>query len=89
MQNYTYVPFTAVVSNVKKSWSQEHYVEQRTHELALSTVSHDSRRYPMVSDLVVPPTEPSRFAAGELGKSGKNLEEIGTKFLGPNCFRFV
>ena len=55
--------------------------------VALSTVSHGPSRYPMVRDLVVPPTEPSRFAAGELGKGGKNLEEIGAKFLGPNCFR--
>ena len=38
---------------------------------------------------MVPPTEPSRFAAGEHGKSDKNLEEIGAKFLGPNCFRVV
>ena len=36
---------------------------------------------------MVPPTESSRFAAGELGKGGKNLEEIGAKFLVPNCFR--
>ena len=35
---------------------------------------------------MVPPTDPSRFAAGELGKGGKNLEEIGAKFLGPNGF---
>ena len=35
---------------------------------------------------MVPPTEPSRFSAGEDGKGGKNLEEIGAKFLGPNCF---
>ena len=35
---------------------------------------------------MVPPTEPSRFVAGELGKCGKNLEEIGVKFLGTNCF---
>ena len=54
---------------------------------ALSSVSHGPSRYPMVRDLVVPPTEPSRFAAGELGKGGKNLEETGAKFLGPNCFR--
>ena len=53
---------------------------------ALSTVSHGPSRYPMVRDLVVPSTEPSRFAAGELGKSRRNLEEIGSKFLGPNRF---
>ena len=35
---------------------------------------------------MVPRTVPSRFAAGELGKGGKNLEEISAKFLGPNCF---
>ena len=35
---------------------------------------------------MVPPTEPSRFAAGELGKGGKKLEKIGAKFLSPNCF---
>ena len=33
---------------------------------------------------MVPPTESSRFVAGELGKSGRNLEQIGAKFLGPN-----
>ena len=32
---------------------------------------------------MVPPTESFRFVAGELGKSGRNLEQIGTKFLGP------
>ena len=37
-------------------------------------------------DLVVPPTESLRFVAGELGKSGRNLEQIGAKFLGPNRF---
>ena len=36
--------------------------------------------------LVVPPTESLRFVAGELGKSGRNLEQIGAKFLGPNRF---
>ena len=36
---------------------------------------------------MVPPTESSRVAAGELGKSGKNLEEVGAKFLCPNCFQ--
>ena len=51
---------------------------------ALSTVSHGPSRYPIVRNLVVPPTELT-FAAGELRKDGKNLEEIGTKFLGPNC----
>ena len=35
---------------------------------------------------MVPPTESSRFVAGELGKSGRNLEQIGAKFLGPNRF---
>ena len=34
-----------------------------------------------------PSTEPSRFATAVLGKGGKNLEEIGAKFLGPNCFQ--
>ena len=53
---------------------------------ALSTVSHGPSRYPIVRDLVVPPTESSRFVAGELGKSGRNLEQIGAKFLGPNRF---
>ena len=34
---------------------------------------------------MVPPTESLRFVAGELGKSdGRNLEQIGAKFLGPN-----
>ena len=37
-------------------------------------------------DLVVPPTESLRFVAGELGKSGRNLEQIGAKVLGPNRF---
>ena len=54
---------------------------------ALSTVSHGPSRYPMVT-LVVLPTEPSRVAAGELGKGSKNLEGIGAKFLCPNCFLF-
>ena len=53
---------------------------------ALSTVSYGPSRYPMVRDLVVLSMEPSRFTAGELGKSGRNLEEIGAKFLGPNRF---
>ena len=35
---------------------------------------------------MVPPTESLRFVAGELGKCGRNLEEIGAKFLGPNRF---
>ena len=35
---------------------------------------------------MVPPTESLRSVAGELGKSGRNLEEIGAKFLGPNRF---
>ena len=35
---------------------------------------------------MVPPTESLRFVAGELGKCGRNLEEIGAKFLGPNPF---
>ena len=35
---------------------------------------------------MVPPTESSRFVAGELGKSGRNLEQIGAKCLGPNRF---
>ena len=33
---------------------------------------------------MAPPTESLRFVAGELGKCGINLEEIGAKFLGPN-----
>ena len=41
---------------------------------------------PDSEDLVVPPTESLRFVAGELGKSGRNLEQIGAKFLGPNRF---
>ena len=36
---------------------------------------------------MVPPREPSRVAAGELGKGGKNLEGIGAKLLCPNCFQ--
>ena len=36
---------------------------------------------------MVPPTESLRFVAGKLGKSGRNLEQIGAKFLGPNRFR--
>ena len=35
---------------------------------------------------MVPPTESLRFVAGELGKCGRNLEEIGVKFLGPKRF---
>ena len=35
---------------------------------------------------MVPLTESLRFVAGELGKSGKNLEQIGAEFLGPNRF---
>ena len=35
---------------------------------------------------MVPPTESLRFVAGELGKSGRNLEHTGAKFLGPNRF---
>ena len=35
---------------------------------------------------VVPPTESLRFVASELGKSDRNLEQIGAKFLGPNRF---
>ena len=38
---------------------------------------------------MVPSTETSSFTAGELGKSGRNLEEIGTKCLGPNRFGVV
>ena len=39
MQNYNYVPYTAVVSNVKESWSQGHYVEQHSRaELQLRTI---------------------------------------------------
>ena len=30
MQNYNYVPYTAVASNVKGSWSQGYYVEQHS-----------------------------------------------------------
>ena len=36
---------------------------------------------------MVPPTESLRFVAGKLGKCGRNLEEIGAKFLGPNRFK--
>ena len=36
---------------------------------------------------MVPPTESLRFVAGELGKCGRNLEEIGAKFLGPSRFK--
>ena len=36
---------------------------------------------------MVPPTESLHFVAGELGKCGRNLEEIGAKFLGPNRFK--
>ena len=36
---------------------------------------------------MVPPTESLRFVAGELGRCGRNLEEIGAKFLGPNRFK--
>ena len=35
---------------------------------------------------MVPPTESLRFVAGELGKSGRKLEQIGAKFLDPNRF---
>ena len=35
---------------------------------------------------MVPPTESLRFVAGELGNSGRNLAQIGAKFLGPNRF---
>ena len=35
---------------------------------------------------MIPPTESLRFVPGELGKSGRNLEQIGAKFLGPNRF---
>ena len=35
---------------------------------------------------MVLPTESFGFVAGELGKCGRNLEEIGAKFLGPNRF---
>ena len=35
---------------------------------------------------MVPPTESLRFVADELGKCGRNLEEIGAKCLGPNRF---
>ena len=38
---------------------------------------------------MIPPTESSRFVAVEFVKGSKNLEEIGAKFLGPNCFRVV
>ena len=38
---------------------------------------------------MVPPTESLRFVAGELGKSGRNLDQIGAKFLGPNRFGVV
>ena len=42
---------------------------------------------PDSEDLVVPPTESLRFVAGEVGKkSGRNLDKIGAKFLGPNRF---
>ena len=37
---------------------------------------------------MLPPTESLLFVAGELGKCGRNLEEIGAKFLGPNRFGF-
>ena len=59
---------------------------QTNRSTALSTVSHGPSRYPIVRDLVVPPTVSSRFVAGELEKSGRNLEQIGAKFLGPNRF---
>ena len=36
---------------------------------------------------MVPSTESLRFVAGELGKCGRNLEEIGAKFLGPIRFK--
>ena len=36
---------------------------------------------------MVLPTESLRFVAGELGKCGRNLEEMGPKFLGPNRLR--
>ena len=35
---------------------------------------------------MVPPTESSRFVAGDLGKSRRILEQIGAMFLGPNRF---
>ena len=38
---------------------------------------------------MVPPAESLRFVAGELGKSGRNLEQIGAKFLGPNRFAYL
>ena len=38
--NYNYVPYTAVVSNVKESWSQGDYVEQHSRaELQLRTIN--------------------------------------------------
>ena len=60
---------------------------QTNRSTALSTVSHGpTSRYPIVRDLVIPPTESSRVVAGELGKSGRNLEQISVKFLGPKRF---
>ena len=35
---------------------------------------------------MVPRAESLRFVAGELGKNGRNLEQIGAKFLGPDRF---
>ena len=73
------------------AWSEALPRSRRGHRTnrctALSTASHGPSRYPIVRDLVVPPTEPSRFAAGELGKSGRNMEEIGAMFLCLICFR--
>ena len=37
---------------------------------------------------MVPPTESLRFVASKLGESGRNLEQIGAKFLGLNHFGF-
>ena len=37
---------------------------------------------------MVPPTESSRFVAGELGKSGRNLEHIGARFWVPIASEF-
>ena len=37
---------------------------------------------------MVPPTESLRFVAGELGKCGRNLEEIGAKFWVPIASEF-
>ena len=42
MQNYNYVPYTAVMSKVNGSWLQRHYVEQHSRaELQLRTICWD------------------------------------------------